>query len=100
MKLHEKEKLTSQVQVLQNKNLIIMTLFADVLHGGGELLFEELALLGDLLSFLQEVLSGALHGGGQDMGLFGAPLLLVGWTFVTGVNQGGDLIKRGNRKWF
>lgn len=67
------------------------TLLADVLYGGGELLFEELAFLGDLLAFLQEVLRGALHRGGQNVGLFGAALLFVGWAFVARVHQSGHL---------
>lgn len=67
------------------------TLLTDVLYGGGELLFEELALLGDLLALLQEVLRGALHRGGQNVGLFGAALLLVARTLVARVHQSGHL---------
>lgn len=67
------------------------TLLADVFHGCGELILEELTLLSDLLAFLQEVLSGRLHRGRQHVGFLGAAFLLVGGAFVAGVDQSGDL---------
>lgn len=67
------------------------TLLADVLHGEDELLLEIVAVLGDLLALLQEVLRGLLHGQGQHVRLLGAPLLLTAGPFVAGVHQGGHL---------
>ena len=68
-----------------------VTLLADILHGGDELLLQVLAVLGDLLSLLQEVLRGLLHGHGQHVGFLRAALLFTGRAFVTGVHQSGHL---------
>lgn len=69
----------------------VLTLLTHVLHGSYQLLFQVLAVFGNLLTLLQKVLSGLLHGHCQDVSLLGAALLLTGRPFVAGVDQGGHL---------
>lgn len=72
-------------------------MLSDVFYSGGELLFEELALLGNLLTFLQKVLRSTLYRGGQNVGLFGPTLLFVGRTFIARVHQSRHLIIKAKR---
>lgn len=71
-----------------------LTLLADIFHGRDELLFQVLAVLGDLLALFKKVLGRLLHGHRQNMSLLGATLFLTGWAFVTGVHQCGHLRTR------
>lgn len=70
------------------------TLLADILHGSSELVLQELTFLGNLFSLLQEVLCSSLHWRRQNVCLLWATLLLIGWAFVAGVYQCGDLWQR------
>lgn len=67
------------------------TLLADILHGSSELVLQELTFLCNLFPLLQEVLCSSLHWCCQNVCLLRATLLLIGWPFVAGVDQCGDL---------
>lgn len=67
------------------------TLLADILHSSSQLILQELTFFCNLFSFLQKVLGSGLHRGCQNVGLLGAPFFLVGWSFVAGVYQSGNL---------
>lgn len=69
----------------------MLTLFADIFHSYNELLFQVLAVLGNLLTLFQKVLRCLFHRQGKNVGLLGAALLLTGRTFVAGVDQSGHL---------
>lgn len=67
------------------------TLLADILHGSSQFVLQKLTFLCNLFSLLQEVLCSCLHWCRQNMSLLWAAFLLVGWAFVAGVYQSGDL---------
>lgn len=63
------------------------TLFSNIFYSSNQLLLEILALFSNLVSFFQEVLSGLLHRGSQNMSLLGAPFLLARRSFIARVHK-------------
>lgn len=72
----------------------MLTLLTNIFHSSNELLLKVLAVFGDLLTLFQKVLSCLLNRHCQNMSLLGASLLLTGWPFVAGVDQGSHLGQR------
>lgn len=64
-----------------------LTLLANILHSRHQLLFQELALFCNFVSFLQEILCCLFNGSSQNMGLFRTPSLFIRGALVASVNQ-------------
>lgn len=73
--------------VLQATRYITLTLLTNIFHGRYQLLFKELALFGNFISFLQEILCCLFNWSSQNMGLFRTPSLFIRGSLVAGVNQ-------------
>lgn len=72
---------------LRSHQIHTLTLLANILHSCHQLLLQELALLCNFVSFLQEILCCLLDWSSQDMSLFRTASLFIGGALVAGVNQ-------------
>lgn len=73
--------------VLQAIRYTALTLLTNILHSCYQLLFKELALFRNFVSFLQEILCCLFNWSSQNMGLFRTPSLFVRGALVASVNQ-------------
>lgn len=72
---------------LQGTRYITLTLFTNIFHSRYQLLFKELALFCNFISFLQEILCCLFNWSSQNMSLFRTPSLFIRGALVAGVNQ-------------
>lgn len=69
------------------KHFVPHTLFAYILYSSNQFFLEILALLSNLISFFQKVLSGLLYWSSQNVSLLRAPFLFARWSFIACVNK-------------
>lgn len=73
--------------VLQGIRYIALTLLTNIFHSRHQLLFKELALFRDFVSFVQEILCCLFNWSSQNVGLLRTPSLFIRGALVASVNQ-------------
>lgn len=72
---------------LKKHRYIALTLLTNIFHSRYQLLFKELALFCNFVSFLQEILCCLFNWCSQNMGFFRTPSLFIRGALVASVNQ-------------